>query len=431
MLTGGCLELGADGAAVRPVHRRAARSWSGSWARTASRTCCTARRSRELARLLPELGEAGRPEDEAPGEARARLFEQVLILLEQLAEIGPVLLVIEDAHWADRSTRDLLAFLIRNQQALDGVLIVVTYRSDELHRTHPLRPLLAELDRVGWVRRMELPPADPARTPASWPPGCSATSPARTWWQRCSGAPRATRCSSRRCSGAAIGGLPESLRDLVVASVQRLPEETQDAGAGGQRGRRADRPRAAGRGHRAGPGRAGPGAAPAVAANVLLVDEDGYVFRHALIREAMHEELLPGEQQPAAQPVRRGDRRRPGAGAARPRRGRAGLSLVLGARHGRALISAWEAAAEFGRALAHAEQLAMLSRVLELWDQVPGAQRHIGADHGWVLEAAIRVAELAGEYDRGVMLAKAAPARRSTSTPNRSGPRCCMRPAGA
>ena len=80
----------------------------------------------------------------------------MLILLEQLAEASPVVLVIEDAHWADRSTRDLLAFLIRNQQSLDGLLIVVTYRSDELHRTHPLRPLLAELDRVSWVPRMDL-----------------------------------------------------------------------------------------------------------------------------------------------------------------------------------------------------------------------------------------------------------------------------------
>ena len=110
--------------------------------------------TRELARLLPELGQPAGTGD--AGEARARLFEQVLVLLEQLAEAGPMVLVIEDAHWADRSTRDLLAFLIRNQRALDGLLIVVIYRSDELHRSHPLRPLLAELDRIGWVTRMDL-----------------------------------------------------------------------------------------------------------------------------------------------------------------------------------------------------------------------------------------------------------------------------------
>ena len=60
-------------------------------------------------------------------------------------------------HWSDRSTRDLLAFLVGNQRALADVLIAVTFRSDELHRAHPLRPLLAELDRLDWVERPELP----------------------------------------------------------------------------------------------------------------------------------------------------------------------------------------------------------------------------------------------------------------------------------
>ena len=67
-----------------------------------------------------------------------------------------MVLVIEDMHWADRSSRDLLAFLIRNQPSAEGLLIVVTYRSDELYHAHPLRPLLAELDRIGWVTRMDL-----------------------------------------------------------------------------------------------------------------------------------------------------------------------------------------------------------------------------------------------------------------------------------
>src|SRR5690606_27396584 len=85
----------------------------------------------------------------------ARLFELVLTLLERLAERSPTVLVIEDAHWADQSTRDLLTFLVRNAGAAP-LLIVVTFRSDELHRAHPLRRSLAELDRVERVRRTEL-----------------------------------------------------------------------------------------------------------------------------------------------------------------------------------------------------------------------------------------------------------------------------------
>jgi predicted ATPase len=63
-------------------------------------------------------------------------------------------LVVEDLHWADRSTLDLLAFLVRNLQA--GLFVVLTYRTDELHRRHPLRPFLAELDRRGRAERLEV-----------------------------------------------------------------------------------------------------------------------------------------------------------------------------------------------------------------------------------------------------------------------------------
>ena len=153
VLAGGCLELGVDGLPFAPftsMLRELVRDLGADGVAA----LLPGGGTRELARLLPEFGEPAAGGD--AGEARARLFEQVLVLLEQLANAGPVVMVIEDAHWADRSTRDLLAFLIRNQQALDGLLIVVVYRSDELHRSHPLRPLLAELDRVGWVTRMEL-----------------------------------------------------------------------------------------------------------------------------------------------------------------------------------------------------------------------------------------------------------------------------------
>src|SRR5262245_44316191 len=153
VLTGGCLELGADGLPFAPftaVLRELVRDLGAGGVAG----LLPGGSARELARLLPEFGEPAGTGN--AGEARPRLFEQVLTLLGQLAERGPVVLVIEDAHWADRSTRDLLTFLIRNQRALENLLIVVTYRSDELHRTHPLRSLLAELSRTGWVTRIDL-----------------------------------------------------------------------------------------------------------------------------------------------------------------------------------------------------------------------------------------------------------------------------------
>ena len=69
-------------------------------------------------------------------------------------EGAPVALVIEDLHWADQSTRDLVAFLARNLRR-ERVALVATYRTDELHRRHPLRPWLVELERAPGVVRVD------------------------------------------------------------------------------------------------------------------------------------------------------------------------------------------------------------------------------------------------------------------------------------
>jgi DNA-binding CsgD family transcriptional regulator len=406
VLTGGCLELGADGLPFAPfttVLRELVRDLGADGVAG----LLPSGAARELARLLPEFGEPA--DDRDAGAARARLFEQMLILLEQLAERSPLVLVIEDAHWADGSTRDLLEFLVRNERTLDGLLIVVTYRSDELHRTHPLRPLLAELARVDWVSRIELgrlTRADTgelvARITGREPP----EDEAGAIYRRTEGNPLFVEALVG--DGGPDSGLPESLRDLLIAGVRRLPEQAQEvvrvASAGGEQV-----------GHAllaAVTGLDGTGLAnvlrPAVAANVLLAGSDGYAFRHALIREAVHDELLPGERgalhgrfalaidgDPALVPP-----------------GRAAVELAYhwyaALDTASALASAWQAAAESRRTLAHAEQLAMLSRVLELWERVPDAAQRIGTGHVAVLEAAVQAAELAGEFDRGVALATGA-----------------------
>jgi predicted ATPase len=406
VLTGGCLELGADGLPFAPftsVLRTLVRDLGADGVAE----LLPGGAARELARLLPEFGEAAGPGE--AGEARARLFEQMLILFEQLAERDPVVLVIEDAHWADRSTRDLLAFLIRNQRALDGLLIIVTYRSDELHRTHPLRPLLAELDRIGWVTRIELgrlsrgDTGELAARIIGREPGEGVLDAV---YRRTEGNPLFVE--ALLCDGELSSGLPDSLRDLLVASVRRLAEETQAvvrvASAGGDRVGHALLAAVTGLDDAA----LIQALRPAVAANVLLTDSDGYMFRHTLIREAVHDELLPGERgQLHGRFAKAID-----ADPSLVPRGRAAMEQAHHwyAAHDMtwALISAWEAAAESGHALAYAEQLAMLSRVLELWEQVPDAAQRIGTGHAAVLEAATQVAELAGEFDRGITFATAA-----------------------
>src|SRR5918999_5306113 len=103
----------------------------------------------ELATLFPGLGEAR--ERERGGGDQARVFEALLAVIEGLSREAPVLIVIEDLHWADASTRAFLRFLAATLGD-ERVLVVATYRPDELHRRHPLRPLLAELERVRALR---------------------------------------------------------------------------------------------------------------------------------------------------------------------------------------------------------------------------------------------------------------------------------------
>lgn len=80
-------------------------------------------------------------------EMRHRVYLSFAAMFIQLGRAAPLLVVVEDLHWADEATLELFGYLARKLR--DGrVLLVGTYRSDELHRQHPLRPLLAELTRA-------------------------------------------------------------------------------------------------------------------------------------------------------------------------------------------------------------------------------------------------------------------------------------------
>src|SRR5580700_9022794 len=113
-----------------------------------------------LARLLPDREIIRQPGD-LPGLAQQQLFGAVLGMLTELAEANPVLLVLEDLHWADRSTRDLVTFLSRMLRG-ERIALVLSYRSDDLHRGHPLRPVVGELQRLPGVTAIDVGPLGPA-----------------------------------------------------------------------------------------------------------------------------------------------------------------------------------------------------------------------------------------------------------------------------
>ncbi|MEU8357887.1 AAA family ATPase [Nonomuraea sp. NPDC048882] len=404
VLIGGCLELGTEGLPFAPF-TAVLRGLVRELGRDGVTALVPGGDTRGLARLLPEFGEPG----EEGAEARARLFEQVLGLLERLAEDRPVVLIVEDAHWADRATRDLLTFLVRYQRTAARLLLVVTYRTDELHRSHPLRPLLAELGRVEWVTRAELRRLT-RREAVALAAGILEREPSAAdmdlIYARSEGNPLFVEALLSEADGQEA--LPESLRDLLLAGVERLPEETQEllrvASVGGQRIEHDLLSAVAGLDEE----RLSRALRPAVAGNVLVVDGEGYSFRHALIREALDDDLLPGEHirlhTRYAEALERDLSILPAP--------RGAIELAHHTRqsddYAWALVSAWRAADAARTSTAYDVQLRMLSRVLELWDLVPDAAERIGTDRIDVLRQTATVAHLAGEYERGIALGSAA-----------------------
>ena len=202
----------------------------------------------ELGRLVPELGHVvDEPGPSRPEWAQTRVFEGLLTLLRPARRAaaghadrgGPAL--------GRRSTRDVLDFLARSLGP-ERVLIVATYRSDELHRRHPLRPWLAEMERLPRVTRLELLRLGPddvrrqveAITGQAADPGLVATIV-----RRAAGNPFFTE--ELLAAGATEAGdqLPDSLRDVLLVRVHALSELGQEV-IGLRGGRRPDvRPRPA------------------------------------------------------------------------------------------------------------------------------------------------------------------------------------------
>ncbi|WNM37450.1 AAA family ATPase [Micromonospora halotolerans] len=417
LLIGQCLELGEAGlpfapfaAALRDVLRHdGPAAFAGYEA--------------EFARLLPELARVpagaaapiGLPVSDTP---RGYLFDLVADLFRRLAEERPLVLLIEDLHWADRSTRDLIDFLVRAARST-RLLLVCTYRTDELHRGHPLRPFLAELDRARGVSRVEVGRLDRDGTAAVLA-DLLGVEPA----------PRAVDDVHGRTQGnpffieelAAAGDpvgcavLPETLRDLLLARVDRLPEPAQRvlriAAAGGTRFAHQLLAEVAGLPEN----ELEDALRAAVAGQLVVADPDGdYEFRHALVREAVHDDLLPGEHARLHARYAAAIEAQPHLVAA----GRAPAEIAhhwyAAHDHPRALIAAREAAGAAGDRYAYAEQSRLLERVLELWELVPDAADRLGMDHLRVLEETLAAATTAGDYSRALTLTRAALAEVDTA----------------
>lgn len=353
--------------------------------------------SSELARLVPDFAlilddEEGRSDGERTPD-QGRLFEALLGVFRHLAADRPLLFVIEDIHWADASTIALLGYLTRN---LSGrMVLVATYRGDEIHRRHPLLPFLAEVERRRRVDRIELRPFD-RREIGELVQAIRSEPSDRDFidrlHERADG--NAFFVEELLATKATIGQLPATLRDVLSARVAELSEPTQEL----------LRQAAA----------AGPDISASLLGIVARIDEakvharlreavehhilvtrpgsDRLAFRHALMRESIYESLLPWERTrlhaafAAALEATSADPRDPLRAAELAYHWHAAQDLP------RALEAAVRAAKAFDRVLAPADAHAQYERALELWDRVPDAARFVGLERVELLERAAAAA---------------------------------------
>ena len=337
----------------------------------------------ELARLWPELGERGKEwisPDSALDEplSQARLFEALLALLSSVGDEEPVVLAIEDLHWADRSTRDFLSFLVRN--ARDArLLLVCTYRSDELHAL--LEGVLGER-----------------------PDGALLTD----LFERSDGNP--FFAEELLAASADGGAIPETLRDALMIRVEALSGPARGllrtAAAAGRRvshrllAEAADLTEA----------ELDDALRDAAAHHVLVRDADTYTFRHALVREVVVSDLLPGERSKLHVTLAEALTADPSLGE-----GATGAARAEVAYHwweARRLPEALTTLVEAGRAAeelyAFAEAHRHLENALDIWDEVEDAEARAGTDRAEVLSRSAENANLTGELHRAVALAQQA-----------------------
>ncbi|MBB2937617.1 ATP/maltotriose-dependent transcriptional regulator MalT [Amycolatopsis bartoniae] len=343
-----------------------------------------------------------RPEQDL---GQLQLFDAVLGVLTEIAEHRPVLLVLEDLHWADGSTRNLLSFLSSRLRA-QRLLVVASYREEDVHRRHPLRGLLVELVRLPAVTQIELHPlkeADARAFVEALADGPLTPEVITSVVERSEGNPFFAEELLASCSDCT--DIPAGLAEVLLARLERLSPDARRVlraiAVAGESVAHAALAEVSGLGE----DQLDEALREAVQHHVLVVEKGAYAFRHALLQEAVYGDLLPGERT-----------RMHAAYAARIRRTPQGrghdAKLAYHSLQSRdfatalpALLSAADEAERLGApgaALRHVEQ------ALEIWDAVPPAARPPEVDELQLLKEASYFAGTSGEPERAIAYARSA-----------------------
>ena len=364
----------------------------------------------ELERFLPSTRATWPQVAPAGTTAQDRLFELALRLLNHLGEATPVVLVVEDLHWADRSTLDLLTFLVRNLRR-ERLLLVATFRSDA-HPASSLRAFRAEFGRhvdrieLACFGREEL--ASLLAALLGTPPAAEVVDSVMT---RSEGNPFFVEELVAAGLDNQVGWLSSKLRDVLMARVEALSEEAQETlRVAAVIGRRVE--------HRLLAAASELDDRPllralreAVDDQILVTDAEGlYVFRHALARQAIYEDLIIGERLRLHAAVAT-------ALADDPSLGAPGASSAAELAHhwtqAQELPSALAASVEAARqsatgVYAFAEADRQYRRALALWDRIRPERRPADLTYTGLLEEAAESARWVGDASRSIALARRA-----------------------
>jgi DNA-binding CsgD family transcriptional regulator/tetratricopeptide (TPR) repeat protein len=253
-----------------------------------------------IARLMPAHRTAAASVEVDERIDQSALFDAVLQAFTAIAERTPVLIVIEDIHWADQASRDLLGFLFTRLRS-QRVALVASYRSDDINRRHPLRGAAAEWVRLPQVQAIVLPVLDRSEVSALVRSAGDVHLSQRALVKIVDRADGNAFFAEELLAASAHSSdpdeLPAQLADLLLVRVDRLSEDArQIVRTAAVAGRAvvhdllaavADMDVA----------RLDAALREAIEAHVLeLSTGSRYRFRHALLAEAVYDDLLPGER---------------------------------------------------------------------------------------------------------------------------------------
>ena len=357
VLTGGCVQFGESVLPAAPVVEML---------RGMERTLDESEAQTIMGSAQDVLTDSPRAE----GDARApRLAESLHGVVTRLATRHPVVMVFEDLHWADRTTRDLLGFLATSLKT-EPVLIVGTYRSDDLHRLHPLIATLAELQRAVRPQRLELQAFDLEATADLLNDiGGQDLSQAEIEEMHRRSGGNAFYLEELLVS-AGGSGVPGTLREVVLSRTQGLGQDALLVlRLASIVGANIDEALLAAVADLE-PAATNAALHELVDHHFLVHDERGFRFRHELTREVFAAELLPGERAGLhVQLARELEQTHP------ERVGEIAHNWYESGAQPEALGSALVAAKAAHERGTHAEALLHYQRALELWDRVPPPER--------------------------------------------------------